>query len=243
MHPAAAEWLGSPSRSLTAVANGLGTIYVGLTLVMLSAVGGSILMWVVGAARADISLIRILALLVPVGIIVGAVLNVVGTLMCLATPPETGAQGMIYASAAAMGINLLLTFVQFAVALPGEVALVQWILGIVSGITFLVFLRQMGLFIGRRDLADRARSIIVACVILFGVLVGAIVLIILSAGIEFVQAIAAGQNPGGPVNGGAGLAIGGFAIVGVIIAGLIIFVRYTNLLAALRKAILAGGRR
>jgi hypothetical protein len=241
MHLAAAEWLGTPSRSLTTVANGLGTIYVGLTLVMLSAVGGSILLRVIGAT-ADISLIRIIARMILVGIVVGVILNAVGTLTCLATPPETGAQGMIYASAAAMGINLLLTFVQFAIAMPGEVAFVQWALGIVSGLTFLIFLREMGLFIGRPDLARRARWVLVACVVLFGVLVGAIVLIISSVGLQFVRAIAAGQNLGGPGNGGTGLAIGGFTIVGVIIAGLIIFVRYTNLLVALRKAILAGGQ-
>jgi hypothetical protein len=113
----------------------------------------------------------------------------------------------------------------------------------VSGITFMIFLRQMSLFIGRSDLAARARSVLVACIVLFGVFIGAVLLVVVSVGLEFVRAIAAGQNPGGPVNGGAGLAIGGLTIVGVIIAGLIIFVRYTNLLMALRKAILAGGER
>src|SRR5207245_3437751 len=43
MDPIAIQWLGTPSPSLRKVANGLGMIYAGICLDILSAVGGAIL--------------------------------------------------------------------------------------------------------------------------------------------------------------------------------------------------------
>jgi hypothetical protein len=69
MNPVAVQWLGTPSASLTKVAKGLGLIYSGICLGLLSGIGGSILMHVVAAATRSIEAVGMIAILMGLGLI------------------------------------------------------------------------------------------------------------------------------------------------------------------------------
>ncbi len=240
MNPVAVQWLGTPSPSLMKVANGLGMIYAGIVVALLAGIGGGILVGVLTAGR-NFDAAEFVAIMILVASIVSWILNIVGSLFCLATPEESGAQGMIYASVAAMGINLLITIAMWLKLMPHGANNIQYLLSLISGVTFLVFLRRLALFIGRQDLAARARSILAWCIGLFIALVAALAIMVGSAGWAVLDAAARGRaaNLG---NAAGGVAAGGLMILIVAIAALITFVRYANLLTYLRKAILTGVR-
>jgi hypothetical protein len=243
MSAVAAQWLQSPSTSLTKVANGLGLIYAGIVVVLLSAIGGPILVAVIAAATHSAGLVMILGVLLVVGVLAGVVLNIVGNIFCLATPEETGAQGLIYASVGAMGLGLLISLASLVVTLPQGISLLQMLLNLVAGITFMLFLHRLALFIGRQDLAAKAKSILTWCIICAALFVAAMVIMIGSLGMAFFQAANGGaMNRADVANVGAGAGLGGLLMVVVLIVGLITFVRYANLLTYMRKAILSGGR-
>ncbi len=241
MNPVAVQWLGTPSPSLLKVARGLGLIYSGICLALLSVIGGSVLVFVVGAATRSPEAVAMIGILMMIGVIVAWIMNIVGTLLCTATPEESGAQGMIYASAAAMGISLLMQIGLTFKVLPQGANVFQSVAAIISGITFLVFLKRLGQFIGRLDLAGKAQSILNWCIGLFVAMIAVLVFIVSSVGMGFFRAAAGGQEARlGDAAAGAGV---GFILLGVIgIAALITFIRYANLLTCLRKAILSGGR-
>ncbi len=240
MDPIAVQWLGTPSPSLTRVANGLGMIYAGIVVALLAGIGGGILFGVLVAGQ-NLEAAQLVGFLIFAGTIIAWILNIVGNLFCLATPAETGAQGMIYASVASMGINLIITVGVWLKIMPDGARNVQLLFGLISGVTFLIFLRRLALFIGRLDLANRARSILIWCAGLFLALVAALAIMIGSAGFAAFQAAAKGRAAE-LGNAAGGVATGGFMILVILIAALITFVRYANLLTYLRKAILSGGR-
>jgi hypothetical protein len=241
MNPVAVQWLGTPSPSLLKVAKGLGLIYSGICLALLCAIGGTILVAVVAAATQSAGLVGLLGILMGIGIVVAGIMNIVGTLMCTATPEESGAKGMIYASVAAMGIAVLVSITIAVGLMSRQAAGVQYLANIVSGITFFVFLKRLAMFIGRADLAAKAQSILNWCIGLFVGLLASVAIMLGSAGVAFFRAATEGREaPAGGAAAGAGIA--GLLIVIIIIAGLITFIRYANLLTYLRKAILSGGR-
>jgi hypothetical protein len=237
MNPVAIQWLGTPSPSLLKVARGLGLIYAGICLALLGVIGGAVLMAVVRS----LEMFQLVGLVTGICVVVAWILNITGTLFCLATPEESGAQGMIYASAAAMGISLLLKIAEALTAIPPGVRLLAGLAAIVSGITFLVFMKRLATFVGRQDLARRAQSILNWCIGLFVAMVATIAYMTGSVGMAFIRGAATGREA--PVGDAAASAGIGFIIMGIIgIAALFTFLRYANLLTYLRKAILSGGQ-
>ena len=212
--PEAVEWLGSRSVSLSRVALGLGIIYAGIIVTVLAVIGG------IAGIRLlqDHDMIALFAAGMVLVAGIGTLLNVVGSCLCLATPEETGARGLIQMSVGAMLAALVFGIADGAEILPTRLHFIESVMQLIAGVNFLRYLGQLGRFIGRRDLARRARSIFVWCGILF---------------VLFIVAIVVAANQPGPV---------GVAAI-VIVAGgwLILFVSYVNLIAATRKAILSGG--
>ncbi len=89
---------------------------------------------------------------------------------------------MIYASVGATGIGLLITAALWLKLVPQNAQYVQTLLNLVAGVTFLMFLKNLATFIGRRDLAGKAKSVLtwcIACAVLFS---AAMVLVIGSVG-------------------------------------------------------------
>ena len=232
MHPAASEWLGTPNESLRKVASGLGLIRTGLllliTVMILFFVGGFFLAFN-GGGR---DLLPMLLVVFVVAVIVAQILNLVGSIFCLSTPPETGARGWIVASVVAEVLSMIISVATLlgvrTEAGPG----VQQLLGIIAGVTFLLFLRKLGLFIGRPDLAQRAVNLLIIFAVLFAIMIGSLVVTVMS-----VQMAIGGQQFRGPAVGPEILiAIG----LSVLILGLVALSKYLSLLADMKSAILNG---
>jgi len=235
MHPRAAEWLRSTDDpSLQKVAQGLGLIYLSIVIL----VGSVILMFVLGlvltaaegpaAPRGALGGVPIVVVLGGLAMIVGYLLSLVGSFMCLATPAETGAKGLITASVVLMVLSLVLNIANFFARSRGTEGLTN-LFSVIGGICFIIFLRRLALFIGATHLAERARNILIA-------LVAGVAIIILMV----ILAIAGGLNAAR--GGGGGLvAIAFFLGVVLVIGGLVVFVMYANLINNLRKAIQSGG--
>ena len=220
MHPKAAEWLGTPSPSLGRVANGLGLIRSGGILAIAAVallVGGNI----AGQQRLITFDVFKMLLIVFFGmVIIGGILNLVGKVLCLSTPQETGAQGWIYTSVGTEVISLGIQLTSLFVPLPPTAVQLQGLLNIVAAVTFILFLRRLGLFIGRTELAQRAVMWLVLGAVMFGVVVLFIVL----------------NEPGrnGPLPAG----YIGLLVVLVVLA--VWVVKYLSLLADMKSAILTG---
>ncbi len=149
-----------------------------------------------------------------VGMIAAAIMMFVGPLFCLSVPAETGAKGLIFTSVGLQFVNLLVAMNQlvFHAALPQGVSQLVQLSGVVGAALFVLFMRKLAKFIGREDLAKRAGS----------VLTMGIVLILLTTGATIGAAFAPGIRVLGLVTG---------------ILGLIVFVRYADLVNSLRKAL------
>jgi hypothetical protein len=216
MHPRAAEWLHSTNDpSLQKVARGLGLIHNGIITIVLAIIFGLLGMFVIGIAAGEGGLRFVMIIAFLVGF-VGMIMIVVGTLMCLATPAETGAKGLVTAS-------VILSVISFCASVIAEFAendLVQIIgtlAGIGSQITFLLFLKQLSEFIGAISLAERAKTLLILMAVVFGLQVIALVAVVVV-----------------PVL----IAVIGLAM---LVIGLISFFMYLRLLDGLRKAIQSGG--
>lgn len=215
MHPRAAEWLRSADPSLLKVARGLGMIYNGIITIILAfllgLVVGLILTFAAGAGA-----VVFIAGVAGLAVLVGLIMVLVGTLMCLATPEETGAKGFIFASVALSVVGFLASAIgQFTDNTP--VTTLGTLASLTANILFLLFLKQLSEFIGAFQLAERAKLLL----ILMGITVGFQVVALVGIFIAL------------PL-------LGLLAFVAAIIS-LVSFFLYLGLLDRLRKAIESGG--
>jgi len=223
--PAPGErWVQDVSPSLRQTAVGLTLVYYGIVLLLLC-----VLVFMFGAMAAGLARNIIVGMLVfgaaGIGLVVACVLLLVGPLVCLAVPAQSGARsyliGSVVFQAASIAYAVLANLAP--VPIPPAVSLILSLLGVVGTVLFILFMKKLAEYIGHRRLADRARNLLatlVATVVLGGVLgLGAVVLT--TAGI-----------PAGTL----GLVIGALGLL-VLMLGLIAFVMYANLINALRKAL------
>jgi len=231
MHPAASEWLGTPNESLRKVASGLGLIRNGLILLILG-----VLLYVVGMAfvvfgGAGRDALQLLTVLFEGMVFVGQIMNLLGSIRCLSTPPETRARGWIVASVVAEVLSMILGMDQLVGAKSEAAQSAQQLVGIVAFVTFILFLRQLGLFIGRTDLARRAINLL----ILWGVLIGLSLALIASA---FLLQQRNGRQMFGAAGMGPEIAI--VCGVTVLVLSIMALAKYLSLLADMKSAILNG---
>src|SRR5271165_4649105 len=92
MNPVAVQWLGAPSPSLQKVATGLALVYAGVLAILLAIVGGGIIGGIIGAMAGDPNAVpqtiaqhRMIFLGIFIVGVTGRVLNLVGSLFCMAT--------------------------------------------------------------------------------------------------------------------------------------------------------------
>jgi hypothetical protein len=217
MHPRAAEWLRSTDDpSLQKVAQGLGLIYSGTVTVIAAIILGAIMAVVAGmAAGGGAMMIVVIAAL---ALLAAVIMIIVGTLMCLATPEETGAKGLIIASVALYAVGICLSILGSLTT--NEVAQSAGTLASLGGnIAFLLFLKQLSQFIGATQLAERAKLLL----ILLGITIGLQLILV-------VVAL-------------AGVAAVGVLALPIAVIGLVSLFMYLGLLNRLRKAIQSGGER
>jgi hypothetical protein len=218
MHPRAAQWLRSTDDpSLQKVAQGLGLIYNGTVTIIGAIILGIFLLFVaatVAGAGGAMMMMVILALV----LLAAFIMIIVGTLMCLATPEETGAKGLIVASVALYAVGFCLSLV--GAFTESQLAQSAGTLASLGGnITFLLFLKQLSQFIGATELVERAKLLLI--------LLGATI------GLQLISLVVAL----------AGTAAIGILALAVIVIGLISLILYLRLLNSLRQAIQSGGER
>ena len=134
----------------------------------------------------------------------------IGPLLCLAVPPETNAKGLIVASVIFQLINTVMVVVSMFSIFPMMQGIGQ-LFGFISAVLFVLFMRRLALFVGRQDLADRARNILI---------LGAITVVVSMLGLFSLIVPAMGM-----------------LFLGVGILGIIMFVMYANLVNYLRLAL------
>jgi hypothetical protein len=232
MHSKAVEWLGTPSTSLRKVASGLGLIRIGLILTIFSVLVSVFGILMIGLGGAGANALGTTALLFIGMVLVAQVLNLVGTILCLSAPAETQARGWIFASLVAELLNMIPALAaRLGLYSDSEVAQsAELLLGIVAYVTFILFLRKLGQFIGRTDLAQRA----VYLLLLGAVLVGLDMVFLASS----VLSVEVKGQLGVRGAGMAGIAL--FAGVSMFIVEIVALVKYLGLLADMKSAILAG---
>jgi hypothetical protein len=139
----------------------------------------------------------------------------VGSLVCLAVPAESGAKGFLLGSIvfqlADVGAAILRQFASGMVSPILDVVL--QLVGLVGFVLFVLFMKKLSEFIGRDDLAHKARNILVGMVVAIGIGTVAVA---------------------GKVAGVTAMAM---LMIVVVIGGLLLFVMYANLVNFLGKAL------
>lgn len=206
---------------------GLSLIYYGIVLVLLAMVTiflGTIFLSF-NAARpgtpAPFSSFIVLSMIAGIVIIIGGLLIFVGEIVCLFVPAETGAKGLIITATVlqiAGFFQYLMPLMQRllpGVQIPFLLQLIFSLSGSLSIIFFVLFLRKVSEFLGRRDFMNRARNILI---------LGAVLVALLGV---MVAGIALLKNDA-------------FSFLGIVllIGALVGFIMYANLINTLSKALL-----
>jgi len=169
----------------------------------------------------------------------GGLLSVAGPIACLYVPRESRAAGLILTSVVLEIVSLLIGFFAAGAdgdnlppALEGGLRIAGWLSGLAAIVVFLLFLRRLGRYLKRSELAYEARWLIVAGLVLAGFVVIVPVILALTAPVIFFLS---GSEAGGlllllPLS---------VLVYGVLLAAMIyVLIRYLRLLTDLRHALL-----
>ena len=229
MHPAATEWLGTPNESLRKVASGLGLIRNGLVLLILAVLLYFAGMAVIALGGVGRNALPMLTDIFEGMVFIGQIMNLLGSIRCLSTPPETQAKGWIVASVVTEVLSMILGLDRLTGKSSEAAQSAQQLLGIIAFVTFILFLRKLGLFIGRTDLARCAVNLL----ILWAVLIGLSLALIASA---FLLQQQNGRQMFGRAGLGPEIAI--VCGVTVLVLSIVALAKYLSLLADMKSAIL-----
>jgi hypothetical protein len=233
------RWLQEPSPSLRQTGLGLSLVYYGIITMLICSL--LILFFTVAGAVTGFSILAMMAVPPLFGIFVAFILLLVGPIVCLAVPEETGAKGLIVGSVICQVVNLVASVVN-AIApglIPPPLLMVLGLCGIAANVLFVLFMKKLSEYIGRLDLSARANNVLIG----IGVLAGLFVVVFVAAlGTGFAVAVAgpAAMGRGAAPAAAAGLGMACAMLVGglaLLIAGLVVFVLYVNLIDGLRKAL------
>ena len=208
---------------------GLLTCYYSICVLLICGIGTVVLPMLLGritSPNGSILSIGILLMGLAFVWLGGGLAFVVGQVMCLFCPRDSGAKGYVKGALSMHLVWLLLTVVD-SVGLLGDVSSV-FVMGFaalthlsipVGGICFLLFLKKFALFMGQFDLASTASSVIKMSIVL---VLGTLVYIFRGL---FVMA-----------GGGISWVILAGALV-FMLTGLIVFIRSAHLMVRLARAI------
>ena len=191
-------------QRLAGTETGLRIVYYGIVTILLSVIFSAI-----GAAVFP-PLVMVFALL----IVIGWLMLIGGPFFCLSAPAETGASGLIVGSIVCQGLGILPSIAPFiGVQMPWFISGASALFGLIGSVLFILFLMRIATYIGREDLAQRGKNI----------LIGSVILVLCAFGFGAAAAVV------GPV--------AAFLMIAVAIGGLVLFVMYANLINALYKGI------
>ena len=154
-------WVRSRSPALRIVANGLSLVLIGLALSLLSMLAG----FAVGSFFVS---------LLSVG---SRICTVVGQLMCLMVPRETGAKPLILAAVALMMIGAFIAGVMPLWDSESSSTLLLWLaalsalLPLASFVCFVLFLRNLAEYVGRRDVTEDCQVLLLLIAAMIGVVI------------------------------------------------------------------------
>ena len=219
-----------PTDSLRAVAQGLTINYWAVVVLLIATIGAGALRGFANSRPGGIQTVSEWMLLCGWLESLSRCLGMAGRILCLKTPPETGVTGILYASIATAAISILCDLAIRMRLGPPAIAYLGGLFAAISTFIFLFYLGKIAQYIGRRELARKAKSV-------FYWFLGAMI-----AAVILVFAVAAWfSTPGNrPADSPGILAfIGLVAIVGGL-TYLVTIVRYAKLLLALSAAIREG---
>jgi hypothetical protein len=200
---------------------GLSLVYYGIIILLLTLIGTV----PAGFLVASIPAIGFLVLAAGVVVLAASLMMFVGQVLCLAVPSQTGANVYIIVAVVMQIASFVQSFLpviqQFAprVRFSQPITLLLNSLGVISLIFFVLFMRRLSLFLGRNNLARRARNLLIFSAILVPVGVAAFL-----------------------ANNSRDSSFFVFGVV-LILDALICFVMYADLINALRKVLLRKPRR
>lgn len=195
------------------VAAGMDWVYYGLCLliitVLLSGVGQA-----VARANRDLDQFVMVITLTQLGIVASRILDLLGCIRCLAIPASTHGAGrsLILCSAILTAIAVVITIAAVAAMhlhfdIPRIVAQLQFPIGLLGLVLFMLFLRSLGLNIGRPDIASSAITVLI---LMGALLVGIVGLVVMSANLR----------EGGPPTGHEALIGLGLFVLGLVALGI-----------------------
>ena len=183
-----------------------GVLAIGFTVVVVAFESGWVLLEWAGGGVAILGL---------VGVLLGGLMLFVGPFRCLSAPAAVRGRGLI------IGSVVCQTLVGVMVLRMGMApSIIAMYTSLTSHVLFVVFMRRIAEFIGRLDLAARARNILIG-----GSIMGSCI------GILGIARLVATQS------GGAFITLTGTVLA---LATAVSFLMYVGLLNALRRAIKSG---
>lgn len=210
--------------ALRSVATGLNLIYWGVATVLLSAILGSVGIGVFTAGQ-QLAMLGAVALLMVLGVLAGGIMMLVGRIYCLSVPDETGAKSFIVIAVICDILGMGLGFVGgFSDSAPASG--LGNLTNLLASVMFILFMKKVADFVGRKDLAERSMSLLILGGVMFGLMVLMFALVVVTA-----------------ASGASAAALGMVMLVlglSLFVVGIFMFFRYVRLLVDLRTAILTG---
>jgi hypothetical protein len=206
---------------------GLSLVYYGIILILLTILGSVFsLPWFPSFGQSSPPSFVVYSMLIGVPLLIGCLLVFAGQIVCLFVPSQTGAKGFIISAVILQIAQVLQPFLPMvqtgftSLNLPKPVAILLNLLSGISVILFMLFMRKLSMSLGRKELTNKARNVLVFSSILL-----VVYFIEIYAGLQFSQ----------------DKIIIIFSSLGIslLMGGLICFVMFANLINALRKVLLS----
>ena len=230
------EWMQTATGDFTKTRIGLSLVYFGILIVLMA-----IAVFTIGTVAATYTLYgprvtQVITLAGTAGLLIGGLMIFVGPFFCLAVPAATRARGLIIGSVVCQALFLVTVTLLLVLFLPETSVTLGMVLAatltpliviaiFLSKVFFVLFMRRLAIFIGRMDLAERARNILTLTAVVIASDFGLyLVANLMESGFNLVRPV--------PV-----LSI---AILVLLVVSVVLFVMYANLVNALRLAIKRG---
>ena len=147
------------TESLRQVASGLGLVRLSVIIIFLAAVVFVILAI---ALRQQLGGQMQMLMLGFVGVLLAAqILSLIGKFRCVTAPPESNARPLALTSLVLDLVNLVLGIVGWSLAAPANqyTGSGSELLGCISIVAFVLFVRKIGFFLGRPDIVSRRKFV------------------------------------------------------------------------------------
>jgi len=240
------------SDALRRVVSGLRLTFWGIVVlivaVVVAVIGTIMIALLIQAQGGGVALIRglyVYAIAVAGLVVIGKMIFLIGQLFCLAVPSAAGTaktfltisvgMGLLSAASEAVTVTNLLVGDFLPPAVAPILEIVQMVLFITSIIFFIIFLRKLAEFIGKKALAKKAMTVL-------WLYVGTLVFYIPVVVVQFMPQDARGPGafggrPQGPQGADVGAGVAGCSSLIALVFGLIGIIQCMILLSNLAKSI------